>query len=186
MSKNKIEHTDWHHSPAHRLGCGGAYMVTCGTFGKQPYLNTPEKLSDFENLLFKYADKFGWQLQAWAVMNNHYHWVGFSPQNDPDACSLRLMLSQLHEVSAKRLNKMDNAKSRRVWYNYWESHITFEKSYYPRLKYVHNNPVHHGLVACASNYRWCSRCWLETTSGSAFVNKIDSFKIDTLKMPDDF
>lgn len=186
MSNNKIEHIDWHHSPAHRLAGGGAYMVTCGTLAKQPFMNTPEKLSDFENLLFKYVDKFGWQLQAWAIMNNHYHWVGFSPKSDFDAESLKLMISQLHEVSAKRLNKIDGVKSRRVWFNYWDSHITFEKSYYSRLKYVHNNPAHHGLVACASNYRWCSRAWFERTASSSQVNKIDSFKTNLLKIPDDF
>jgi putative transposase len=186
MAETDSEHKDWHHAPAHRLGSSGAYMVTCGTLGKEPFLNTEAKLSDFESLLFKYAAKFGWNLQAWAIMSNHYHWIGISPENCGDAGSLKLMVSQLHEVSTKRLNRIDNAVSRRVWYNYWESHITYRTSYYARLKYIHNNPVHHGLVKCASNYRWCSRAWLEMSANRGFIKQIDSFKTDLLNVPDDF
>ena len=35
------------------------------------------------------------------------------------------------------------------------------KSYLARLNYVHQNPVKHGLVRVANQYRWCSAAWLE-------------------------
>ena len=93
---------------------------------------------------------------------------------------------ELHEVSAKRLNHADGVQGRKVWYNYWESHITFETTYYARLKYVHDNPVHHGVVCKASNYRWCSRAWLEGTANAAFVRQLDGFNTDCVKVPDLF
>ena len=178
--------TGWHHAPEHRLGGRGAFMVTCGTFQKMPMLTTPERLSSFQALLFEYADKFGWRLQAWAILSNHYHWVGLSPDADADARSLKTLTAQLHEVSAKRLNREDGTPGRKVWHNYWESRITFETSYLARLKYVHDNPAHHSVVANAANYAWCSRGWLERTANRAFVKQLDGFKTDALKVPDDF
>lgn len=178
--------TSWHHAPEHRLAGRGAYMVTCGTLHKSPILTTPSRLSDFQNLLFERAMAFGWRLQAWAILSNHYHWMGLSPEGAGDACSLKKLVGQLHEISAKRLNREDGVTGRQVWYNYWDSHITYEASYLARLKYVHDNPAHHGIVPNAANYAWCSRSWLERTANSAFVRQLDSFKTDTLKVPDDF
>ena len=31
------------------------------------------------------AHEFGWQLEAWAVFSNHYHFVGHSPEENDDA-----------------------------------------------------------------------------------------------------
>ncbi len=177
---------NWHHAPAHRLEARGAYMVTCGTLHKVPVLTTPERLSEFQSLLFEQSEKFRWRLQAWAVMSNHYHWVGVSPEEEPDARSLKTLVAQMHEVSAKRLNQADGLGGRRVWCNYWDSHITFETSYLARLKYVHDNPAHHGVVPSAANYLWCSRAWLERTANRAFVKQLDGFKTDSLKVPDDY
>jgi hypothetical protein len=53
------------------------------------------------------------------------------------------------------------------------------------LHYVHHNPVHHGLAAVASEYEWCSARWFETNARPAFVQSY-SFKIDKIKVPDDF
>lgn len=176
----------WHHAPEHRLSERGAYMMTCATLHKAHHLTTTERLDAFQALLFDYADKFGWRLQAWAIFANHYHWVGLSPEREDSAASARTMISQLHEVSAKRLNRADNTPGRKVWYNYWDKNITFATSYYARLKYVHNNAVHHGLAHQASEYRWCSRGWLETNATPAFMKQLDSFKTDRLDIPDDF
>jgi len=177
---------DWHHAPVHRLGGRGAYMVTAATLHKESRLDTPERLTAFLAILFDHADRFGWRLQAWAVLGNHYHWIGLSPEGEEDARSIKALVAQTHERSAKSLNHEDGTPGRKVWHNYWESHITFETSYYARLKYVHDNPAHHGVVPDASTYRWCSRAWLERTATPAFVRQLDGFKTDMLKVPDDF
>jgi hypothetical protein len=51
----------WPHAPMHRLLERGTYMVTGGTYLKQSFLNTPEKLSLFCNMLFEFAEKYGWR-----------------------------------------------------------------------------------------------------------------------------
>ena len=161
-------------------------MVTCGTYHKGPMLTSPERLDSFQSLLFELAEKHGWRLQAWAVMSNHYHWIGLWPEEAEDARSLRTLTSRLHEISAKRLNREDGTPGRKVWCNYWDSHVTFEASYFARLKYVHDNPEHHGVVRRSVDYPWCSRAWLERTANRAFVKQLDGFKTDQLDLPDDF
>ena len=167
----------------HSLSEQGAYMVTCGTYRKVHILNTPEKRTLVRTFLFEQADKFGWQLQAWAIMANHYHFVAISPDN-PE--SLKEMVAALHKWTAMELNRIDKVKGRKVWHNFWDSHITHQTSYFARLRYVHQNPVHHAVVDNAANYRWCSQAWLEHKATRAFANTLARFKNDRLNVLDDF
>ena len=167
----------------HCLSEKGVYMVTAGTYQKQLLFNSPEKRTLLRDLLFKYADQFKWKLQAWAVMDNHYHFVAASPEN-PN--SLINLVSRLHEYSAKKLNRMDATPRRKVWHNYWDSHITHQTSYFARLRYVHQNPAHHGIIENASNYPWCSQAWLEQNAERSFVNTLARVKTDRISVHDEF
>ena len=134
-------------------------------------------------LLFNYAVEFGWELRAWAILSNHYHFIAASP-SEPK--TLRKFLSKLHMQASKQLNVWDNTPGRKVWFQFWDSHITFERSYLARLNYVHYNPERHGVASNAENYRWCSASWFVRNSPLAFVNTVQNFKVDRLKVPDDF
>ena len=71
--------TDWPHSPTHRLTEAGAYMVTCGTYLKQHHFRGAERLQFLCEALLRTAAEYNWNLQAWAVFSNHYHFVALSP-----------------------------------------------------------------------------------------------------------
>jgi putative transposase len=174
---------NWPHAPAHWLFEQGIYMVTAGTYRKQPHFNTPERRDFFLNALFARADEFAWKLQAWAVLSNHYHFVAASPK---DPGSLRRFLGKLHMTTAKQLNEWDGQPGRKIWFQYWDSHITFERSYLARLNYVHHNPVHHGIIDNAEAYHWCSAEWFARNAAPAFVETVKGFKTDKLKVPDNF
>jgi len=175
--------TDWPHAPAYRLLQRGTYMVTAGTYGKVHLLNDPDRLTRVQDCLFSLAEEYEWTLQAWAFLINHYHFVGQSPSR-PD--TLREMLTRLHASTGLSLNEMDVTPHRRVWYQYWDTLITNIPSYFARLHYVHQNPVRHGVVPEATMYRWCSAAWFERTASAAFRRTIESFKIDRVKVYDDF
>lgn len=134
--------------------------------------------------LLSVGGKHGWQLEAWAVFSNHYHFIGHSP--DEGAESLSQMLGFLHEKTAKWINKLDDSSGREVWHNFWETRLTHQTSYLARLNYVHQNPVRHRLVAVANQYPWCSAGWFERTARPAQVKTIYGFKIDKLKILDDY
>ncbi len=174
---------NWPHAPQHWLFEPGTYMVTVGTYQKQPHLNTPERRDYFVEALFGFAAEFNWSLRAWAVLSNHYHFIAASPANPG---SLRRLLGKLHMTTAKRLNELDGQPGRRVWFQYWDSHITFERSYLARLNYVHHNPVHHGMVDDAMNYAWCSAVWFARNAPASFVATVKGFKTDRLDVRDEF
>jgi putative transposase len=96
------------------------------------------------------------------------------------------MIQHLHSESSRKINNLDDQKGRAVWFQYWDTSLTYEKSYYARLNYVHNNPVKHGLVKAAHQYPFCSAGWFEVNAEPVFVKKIKSFKTDTVNIFDDF
>ncbi|MBP7828434.1 MAG: hypothetical protein KA248_00810 [Kiritimatiellae bacterium] len=173
----------WPHAPPHRLSERGLYVVTSGTYLKAPLLHSPVRLTLVRDLLLESADRWGWNLQAWAVLCNHYHFVALSP-DDPG--TLRWLIARVHELSAKRLNRLDGAPGRKVWHNYWDTRILNQVSRLARLRYVHQNPVHHGVADNAANYAWCSQGWLERTARPSFVKTLETFKTDKVNIPDDF
>jgi putative transposase len=88
--------------------------------------------------------------------------------------------------TAQVVNRLDETGGRKVWYQFWDSHITFEKSYWPRLRYVQENAVKHGLVPVAAQYHWCSASWFERTAEPALRCKMESYRIDRLEIYDAF
>lgn len=176
-------HRDWPHAPVHRLSEYGTFLVTAGTLHRQHHFHSVARLDLLEAKLLELAKVHGWQLEAWAVFSNHYHFVGHS---QADSTPLNQFLSRLHAATATFVNELDQTAGRQVWYNFWETRLTYERSYLARLNYVHQNAVKHGLVAVASDYRWCSAAWLERTAKPAQVQTIYSFKTDQLRVFDDF
>jgi len=174
---------DWPHAPVHRLHGKGTYIVTAGTLHKRHCFRDRESLDFLEKELLSKARRFRWEIEAWAVFSNHYHFVGHALD---DAATLKPFLSRLHADTARRANERDQTPGRQVWFNYWETALTYEKSYLARLNYVHHNAVRHGLVRVANQYRWCSAAWFERTATAAQVKTIYRFKTDRLKIVDDY
>ncbi len=158
-------------------------MVTCGTYLKDHHFRGAQRLEFLHDSLLGLAEEYGWNLQAWAVFSNHYHFVAMSP---PNAETLVLFLKKLHSDTAMAVNRWDGARGRQVWFQYRDTHLTFAKSYFARLSYVHRNAVHHRLVAEASLYPWCSAGWFQRRATTAFYQTIMRFGIDRLTLADDF
>jgi putative transposase len=173
---------DWPHSPIHRLSTAGAYMVTAGIYQKLPLFGEGARLRALTESLLSLALRYGWRLQAWAVFANHYHFIAESAHPQ----SLRKFVQHLHTSSATQINQLDETPARKVWFQYWDSHITFPRSFYARLNYVHQNAVHHKLVRRASEYPWCSAAWFERTAPRSFFATVSDFRYDRLVVPDDY
>jgi len=173
---------DWPHAPVHRLRDAGTYIVTAGTYQSAHHFHDAERLTYLTGALLALASKYGWELQAWAVFSNHYHFVGESAHPG----TLRGFVRHLHSVSAKHVNQMDSTPGRAVWFQYWDTLLTFQKSYLARLHYVHSNPVRHGLAREASGYPWCSAGWFQRSASRAFHATVMSFPLDRVNVPDEF
>ena len=55
-------------------------------------------------ILLERAASWGWELEAWAVLENHYHFIAQAPQNP---LTLEKLIRQLHSKTAVVLNKWD-------------------------------------------------------------------------------
>ena len=178
--------TPWPHAPAHLLSETGTYFVTAGTYRKEHHFRGAERLAVLQRGLLKLASEHGWQLEAWAVFSNHYHFIAHSPADAPTAEGLSKMLGVLHAKTAGWVNRLDRAPGRQVWHNFWDTRLTYQNSYLARLSYVHHNAVKHGLVPVASQYPWCSAGWFERTASPAQVKSVYRFKTDQVKVFDEF
>jgi len=174
---------DWPHAPVHRLSGEGVYMVTAATLHKKKLFIGPERLALLESRLLSIAKQHNWQLEAWAVFPNHYHFVAHSLAG---AIDLKRLLTHLHAETARELNRLDEKVGRQVWFNFWDRKLTYERSYLARLNYVHQNAVKHGIVKIANQYPWSSARWLERTAPAATVRMIYSFGTDRLNIEDDY
>ena len=177
--------TRWPHAPNHRLSAGGTYFVTAATYQKEHHFRGADRLSVLHRGLLKLAPEHGWRLEAWAVFSNHYHLVGHN-EGTEDASSLVGYLRELHSRLARWVNRMEQCPKRKIWHNYWDTRLTYERSYLARLNYVHQNAVKHGLVAVANQYPWCSAAWFERTASVAQVKTIYSFDTERVKVADDY
>ncbi len=175
---------DWPHAPPHRLGSAGVYYVTARTLHRVHHFRGSDRLTLVRDLLFTIAAKYGWRLEAWAVLTNHYHFVAHSPSGDQTAESLGKLLKNLHADISRSINRLDGVQGRKVMHNYRETHITYPRSYLARLNYTHNNPVHHRLVTRASDYAWCSAREFEKAVTPAWVKTIQSFLYDEIAKED--
>jgi putative transposase len=134
---------NWPHAPPHYFTPHGVYIITAATLHRKRLFNSGAKLNLLRDTTLDVAKKYALILQAWAFFFNHYHAV-ISFENS--ATTHRDFVRHLHRELATQLNHLDGTPSRRVMYEFWDTHLTFEKSWLARLNYVHQNAVKHGLV----------------------------------------
>ncbi len=133
--------------------------------------------------MLQLAKRQGIVLEAWAVFSNHYHFVAHTSGVENQLADL---IADLHYATADYANARDKQPGRQVWSNFWDTQLTYEKSYLARLNYVHQNAVKHGLVRQAHEYPWCSARWFEQIATQAQVKTIYTFKTDRVKIDDDY
>lgn len=174
---------DWPHAPLHRFNdAGGVYFITGATLYKQHFYKTPAALDLLQELLFSLAKRYSCELQAWALFSNHYHLVLLSDAGG----AAREMVARFHTDAAIALNRHDGVSGRRVWFQFRDTELTYEQSWLARLKYTHENAVHHRLVGDAVRYPWCSAAWFTENARPSFVATLRGVKIDRVKVYDDF
>jgi putative transposase len=175
--------TNWSHSPLHMFNEKGTYMITGATLNKEHFFKTSDELDLLESTLQKLASQYCWNLEAWALFSNHYHFIAQSPE---DPSTLRKFITHFHSNTARALNVKHQTLGRKIWFQYWDSQITFQNSYLARLNYVIQNPVKHKIVDCAKMYKWCSANWFENTASKSHYSTVVNFQTNLVSIFDDF
>lgn len=170
-------------TPPHWFVSDTIYMVTGATLYKEQFLDSDAKRANFCETLLERAKDLNWSMKAWAIMPNHYHFIAQSPEN---AISLKILIQGIHSINAKLVNQIDQTPGRRVWYNYWDTCIRTEQSYYARMNYVTLNPVKHELVENPEDYPFSSYGYLLKNTEPEFQKLVLSQSIAGEKIEDDF
>jgi len=153
-----MERPPWHHRPNHLFLPDRCYMVTAGTLHKRRLFQTGIRLQMLHDALLQVFTDHGWQVDAWAVFENHYHIVAVSP---PTGAPLQEVVQELHSMTARELNRLDGTPGRRVWFQFWDTCLSFAPSFHARIRCVMTNPVKHGLVQDEGAYPWGCARWFE-------------------------
>jgi putative transposase len=183
MPQSSVSHDYWHHAPIHIFKPNLAYIVTAGALHKKHYFKDNDRLALLQSTIFEQADKFGWELHAWAVFSNHYHFVANALLDEKN---LKRMLQAVHSITAIAVNKMDDAPGRQVWHDYWATALANEESYFARLNYAMRNPEKHGVAADALEYPFCSFQRFCSNARKATQRMVLSFPCDNISICDDF
>ena len=73
------------------------YYVTGATYLKRPIFRGASRLEYLTDTFLDACEKHQWQLQAWAVFPNHYHFVASSPS---ESTTLTPLSKEFHSRSA--------------------------------------------------------------------------------------
>ena len=115
---------------------------------RKPLFDSDAKLDLFRDTTFEFGEDYALILQAWAFFANHYHLVASFENTET---THRDFVRHLHRELTMRANEVDAAPGRRVMYEFWDTHLTFEKSWLARLNYVHQNPGQTPFNTCSES-----------------------------------
>jgi hypothetical protein len=97
---------------------------------KEPFFRDPERLKRLHAGLVKYAYNYGWRMEGWAVFPNHYHFVAHAPDGGRRGIPSEL-LADFRQHAAASVNRLDGARGRKVWHNFWRRNSRMKRASWP-------------------------------------------------------
>ncbi len=163
----------------------GKYFITGATYLKTKYFTSDVEKSIVFECIYHGCEKYKWHLEDWVILDNHYHVMLNAPEN---ADSLSKMMKEIHVFASMRLRKQNESLrvERKIFHNYWDSCISFDRSYYSRLNYIYANPVKHGYVQFPEEYEWGSYKLRLEKSAEYLKELQEKYLCDKVKVADEF
>jgi len=179
-----IEYKTYKHNPPHLFIESAKYFITVSTLGKHPYLKSKEAKWAALDYLSKSLKAFNWELEDWVILDNHIHMMIHAPEK---AETLSNVMNNFHRFTAIWLSKHGIQKiGQKYFHNYWDTCITFEKSYFARLNYIWMNPVKHGYVDSPEKWKFGSYYYRFKEEAEEIKQLMKKYPFDKLKIRDDF
>ncbi len=145
---------------------GSWYFFTVVTFERRPILTTPSSPKSLQTAIDTTRTRYPFTTVAWVLLPNHLHCIWQLPERDADF-STRWRLIKTYftreylrgsgvthqEVTPSRARHGEKA----VWQRrFWEHCIRDDEDLRRHINYIHYNPVKHGLVTEALDWRLSS------------------------------
>ncbi len=140
------------HEPAHRENLDNLYLISAACFEHASFLAESARRDEFEDKLLTRLEALrDCEIFAWCVLPNHYHVLTRVPLPQ-----FSVMSRKLHAGTATQWNREDGTSGRQVWYRYVERSIRSDRHFFASINYLHANPVKHGYVRHAQEWKWSS------------------------------
>ena len=126
------------------------HFVTFSCQHRDPLLGTPESRDEFLEILERTRTWYAFFITGYVVMPEHVHLL----ISEPERTKLSTALQMLKQNTAHELRPAEGVpfwEPRYYDFNVWSEAKTVEK-----LRYIHRNPVHRGLVERPEDWLWSS------------------------------
>ena len=154
---------------ARTVAKGYPHHVTQRGNYRQTIFETDEDFNQYLKWLKVYSRKYGLDIWAYCLMDNHVHFICVPKHEE----TLARTFNTLHMRYAQYINRRRNA-SGHLWQGRFYSTILDEAHVYAAVRYVENNPARTGMVKKAEDYKWSSArehidAAPEVVSGNCFL-----------------
>lgn len=140
---------------------GRTYFFTLATFGRQPLQTHPDVASATGDAIRAVRAELPFEVVALALLPDHLHAVWTLPPDDADYPRRWALIKRRIAREARRFvtlplpPSMTKRHEAGVWQRrYWEHLIRDDDDLQRHVDYVHINPVKHGYVKCAADWRY--------------------------------
>jgi putative transposase len=109
------------HTPSHLFMDNAIYIITGATYRRISYIKRDDRKKQWLSAFRHAAERYGWEIIAWIVLNNHYHTILQAPESMTN--NLPKFIGSYHKFTARIWNDQDGRRGRKVWWNYWDTCI---------------------------------------------------------------
>jgi putative transposase len=133
---------------------GGCYFFTLVTDKRIKYFQSDKPKRMVLSSIMKIITKVNFELLAYCILPDHIHLLCQLPE---DECNFSNQIREIKRLVTLGLKKELGQGPIKVWQKrFWEHTIRDENDLERHLDYIHYNPVKHGYVEDALEYKWSS------------------------------
>ncbi|MDD2892372.1 MAG: transposase [Halothiobacillaceae bacterium] len=130
---------------------GGVYFFTLVTYRRRYVFVDDARVETLRSALRNLMEQRPFIIDAMVVLPDHVHCIWRLPPDDADYSS---RWREVKKFCTRSLRAQDGAP---LWQRrFWEHTIRDQDDWRRHLDYIHYNPVKHGYVSCAKDWRWSS------------------------------
>jgi putative transposase len=127
-----------------------SHFITFSCYRRLPYLQAPESMSVFEEVLEETRLKHDFLVYGYVVMPEHVHLL----MTEPAKVTVATVLQVLKQRVSARLKP---ATQPHFWLTrYYDFNVSTGEKFDEKLHYIHRNPVVRGLVERPEDWKWSS------------------------------
>ena len=133
---------------------GGTYFFTMVTKFRKPLFQDPSLCYFFMAGVEKIKSRYPFDLDAYVILPDHIHLLISLPAGMRDYSNI---IKEVKKSVTKEIRKHLDQPDLVVWQDrFWEHTIRDERDMKTHYDYIHYNPVKHGYVESAYQWKWSS------------------------------